>query len=333
MSKQSHMLPSEIKRKRIIKVDTVTNPHYGKPLNERSVDDLLYAGMILLDKTSGPTSHQIDSWIREILHIEKVGHAGTLDPRVTGVLPLGIGRATRALEVLSVAGKEYVGVMKLHKDVKKEDVLSMFKEFQGEIRQLPPVRSAVKRVRRTRMVYYLDLLEMQDRDVLFRVGCEAGTYIRTLCVDIGKRLKSGAHLVELRRTRVGRFHEDETVTLHDVKDAYMFWTEDKNDKEIRRVIQPLERLFDPLPKVIIRDSSVDAICHGANLAVPGVAAVDSGIQKDMLVAVLTLKGEGVGSGKALFSTEEILEKVSGICVNVERVFMKKGTYPPIWKKH
>ena len=95
----------------------------------------------------------------------------------------------------------------------------------------------------------------------------------------------------------------------------------------------MERLFDPLPKVIIRDSSVDAICHGANLAVPGVAAVDSGIQKDMLVAVLTLKGEGVGSGKALFSTEEILEKDSGICVNVERVFMKKGTYPPIWKKH
>jgi H/ACA ribonucleoprotein complex subunit 4 len=333
MKEQPHMLPSDIKRERIVKIDAVTNPHYGKSPSDRTVDDLLHAGMILLDKTSGPTAHQIDSWIREMLHISKVGHAGTLDPRVTGVLPIGIGRATRALEVLSVAGKEYVGVMKLHKDVKKEKVLSLFKEFHGEISQLPPVRSAVKRVKRTRTVYYFDLLEIQDRDVLFRVGCEAGTYVRTLCVDIGKQLRSGAHMVELRRTRVGGFHEDELVNLHDLKDAYMFWKEDDDETEIKQVIRPLESLFNPLPNIIIRDSSVDAVCHGANLALPGVVSLDSGIETGMLVAVLTLKGEGVATGKAMMSTEEIFEKDSGICVDIERVFMKKGTYPPIWKKH
>jgi len=333
MIEHAHMLPSDIKRERLTRIDAITNPYYGKPPQDRSIDDLLDAGMILLDKTSGPTAHQIDSWIREMLHISKVGHAGTLDPRVTGVLPIGIGQATRALEVLSVAGKEYVGVMKLHKDVKKEKVLSLFQEFHGDIHQMPPVRSAVKRVKRTRTIYYLDLLEMHDRDVLFRVGCEAGTYIRTLCVDIGKRLRSGAHMVELRRTRVGRFHEAELVNLHDVKDAYMFWKEDNDETEIKKAIHPLESLFDPLPKIIIRDSSVDAVCHGANLALPGIVSLDSGIEKDMLVAVLTLKEEGVATGRAMMSSDEILEKDSGICVDIDRVFMKKGTYPSIWKKH
>lgn len=333
MLKHLHMLPSDIKRKKLIKSDAVTNPHYGKPPSDRTIHDLLDCGMILLDKPAGPTSHQVDAWVRDILHSTKIGHAGTLDPRVTGVLPLGIGRATRALEVLSIAGKEYVGVMKLHRAVKKEDILDMFKNFQGDINQLPPVRSAVKRVQRTRTVYYLELLEMQDRDVLFRVGCEAGTYVRTLCVDIGRQLRCGAHLAELRRTRSGGFNEENANTLHDLKDAYEFWSEDDNDQELKNIIKPFERLFEHLPKLVIRDSSVDALCHGANLAIPGVVEVESNIEKDMLVAVFTLKGEGVAVGKTFYSTNEIIEKDSGICVNIERVFMKKGTYPSIWKKH
>ncbi|MFH1013908.1 MAG: RNA-guided pseudouridylation complex pseudouridine synthase subunit Cbf5 [Thermoplasmatota archaeon] len=333
MPKHPHMLPSDIKRKRLVKIDAVTNPHYGKPPGERTVQDLLDSSMILLDKPSGPTSHQVDAWVRDILHCTKVGHAGTLDPRVTGVLPLGIGRATRALDVLSVAGKEYVGLMRLHRSVKKDDVLRMFEKFQGDILQLPPIRSAVKRVQRTRTVYYLELLEMQERDVLFRVGCEAGTYVRTLCVDIGRQLRCGAHLSELRRTRAGGFREADTVTLHELKDAYMFWSEDDNDKEVRRVVRPFEHLFDSLPKIVIRDSSVDALCHGANLAIPGVVEVESGIKKDVLVAVFTLKGEGVAVGSSLCSSEDMIEKDSGICVNINKVLMKKGTYPSIWKKH
>ncbi len=333
MLKPLQMLPSDFKRKKLTKSDAVTNPHYGKSPTERTVHDLLDCGMILLDKPSGPTSHQVDAWVRDIIHNTKVGHAGTLDPRVTGILPLGIGRATRALDVLSTAGKEYVGVMTLHKSMKKEDIFAMFEKFQGEVNQLPPIRSAVKRVQRTRTVYYLEVLEIQDRNVLFRVGCEAGTYIRTLCVDIGRQLRCGAHLAELRRTRAGRFNEEDTNTLHDLKDAYAFWSEDENDQELKSIIHPLECLFEHLPKLVIRDSSVDALCHGANLAIPGVVDVDSNIETDMLVAVFTLKGEGVAIGKALCPTEEIIEKDSGICVNIDRVFMKKGTYPSIWKKH
>jgi H/ACA ribonucleoprotein complex subunit 4 len=332
MKDKTSLLPSEKRRKRIIKVQVKTNPNYGKTPKERSVKELLNTGVIILDKPSGPTSHQVDAWVKDILGVDKVGHGGTLDPNATGVLPLGVGDATKALQVLLLAGKEYVGVMKLHKNVDKKRIISVCKGFVGEISQMPPVRSAVKRVRRKRHVYYLDVLQIDGRDVLFRVGCESGTYVRTLCVDIGKKIGCGAHLAELRRTRVGHLKEGDSVFLQDLKDAFVFWKDDGSDKRIRSIVYPMEYFFDHIPKIVIRDSAVDALCHGASLAVPGVAEVDSDIKKDDMVVVLTLKGEGVALVKSLMSTEEIVQKDSGVCANLERVFMKKGTYPPIWKK-
>ena len=325
-------LPSEKKRKRLIKVSVETDPYHGKHPGKKTVSELLQNSIIILDKPSGPTAHQVDSWVRKIFSIEKVGHAGTLDPKVTGILPLGIGQATKALSILSEAGKEYVGVMKLHKTVPQKKIESVFKEFTGTITQLPPVRSAVKRVKRNRQIYYLHLLEQNDTEVLFRVGCEAGTYVRTLCVDIGKKLGIGAHLAELRRTRVGQFTEQDLVTLHDVKDAFIFYTEG-NPEELKKVLQPVERVFDFLPKIILRDSAIDAICHGATLAVPGVVEVDTDISKNDVIALFSIKQEIIAIGKALMSTEEIIEKDTGVCVNPEKVFMKKKTYPSIWKKH
>ncbi len=332
MADKKHLLPSDKKRRRFIKVHAKTNKNYGKNPNEYSVKELLDNGMINLDKPCGPTSHQVDAWVKEILGVEKVGHGGTLDPNATGVLPIAIGDATRALQVLLSAGKEYVGVMKLHKNVDKKGVIEACKSFVGEINQVPPLRSAVKRVRRKRQIYYFDVIQIKDRDVLFRVGCESGTYIRTLCVDIGKKLKSSAHLAELRRTKVGHLIEEDSVILHDLKDAYTFWKEDKNEVEIRSIVLPMERLLEPIPKIVIRDSAVDAICHGASLAVPGVVEIDSDIKKDDLAAVLTLKDEGVAIVKTLMSTEEIIQKDNGVCACLERVLMNKGTYPPIWKK-
>jgi H/ACA ribonucleoprotein complex subunit 4 len=325
-------LPSEQSRDRLVKVSVETDPYHGKQPEKRSVPELLQNSIILLDKPSGPTAHQVDSWIRDIFKGEKVGHAGTLDPKVTGILPIGIGRATRALSVLSQAGKEYVGIMKIHKPVAKKYVDQAFKEFTGTISQLPPVRSAVKRVKRKRKVYYLTHLEQQDNEVLFRVGCEAGTYIRTLCVDIGKRLGVGAHLSELRRTKVGRFYEKEIVNLHDVKDAMIFY-EQGDLQELKRVLRPVERVFDHLPKIIVRDSAIDAVCHGATLAVPGVVEVDTAIKKHDLVALFSLKQEIVAIGEAKMNTEQIIQQDTGICVRTEKVFMNKGTYPAIWKKH
>jgi H/ACA ribonucleoprotein complex subunit 4 len=332
MADKKQLLPSDKKRKRIVKVKTTTNPNYGKSPDEYSVKELLNNGIINLDKPSGPTSHQVDSWIKEILSKEKVGHHGTLDPNATGVLPIAFGDATRALQVLLSAGKEYVGVMKLHKTVDKKRIIEVSNSFFGEITQIPPVRSAVKRVRRKRQIYYLDIIQIKDRDVLFRVGCESGTYVRTLCVDIGKKLKSGAHLLELRRTRVGNLKEGDSVKLQDLKDAYSFWKEDKVEKEIRSIIYPMERLFDHLPKIVIRDSAVDAICHGASLAIPGVVEIDSGIKKDDLAIIFTMKGEGVALVNCMMCTEDIIQKDKGICANLDRVLMNKGTYPAIWKK-
>jgi H/ACA ribonucleoprotein complex subunit 4 len=332
MVEEKYRFPFQKKYKRIIKAQAKTNLNYGKSPKERSVKDLLSNGFIILDKPAGPTSHQIDSWIKNFLEIERVGHGGTLDPNATGVLPIAIGDATRAIQVLLLTGKEYVGIMKLHKDIDKKNIIDVFGSFVGEITQIPPVRSAVKRVKRKRKIYYLEVIEIKDRDVLFRVGCEAGTYIRTLAVDAGKKLKCGAHLAELRRTKVGPFKEDDSVILQDLKDAYIFWKEDGNEEEIRSIIYSMESLIDFLPKIVIRDSAVDALCHGASLAMPGVVEVDSDIKKGDMVAVLTLKSEGVALARTLLSTEEIIQKDSGVCANLERVLMNKGTYPSIWKK-
>ncbi|RLF52924.1 MAG: RNA-guided pseudouridylation complex pseudouridine synthase subunit Cbf5 [Thermoplasmata archaeon] len=325
-------LPSCKKRQRLVRAFGKTNPLYGKKPEDRSVEELLEMGMINLDKPSGPTSHQVVSWVREILSAKNVGHGGTLDPRVTGVLPVAINRGTKLLKVLLTAGKEYVGIMRLHREVSEDILRAVFEKFVGEIYQVPPVKSAVKRARRKRRIYYLDIIEIEGRDVLFRVGCEAGTYIRRLCVDIGKKLGVGAHMQELRRTRVGTLSEEESVTLHDLKDAYELWREDGYEEEIRRCIKPIERMLDHLPKIVVRDSAVDALCRGASLTLPGVLEVDSGIKKGDVVAVMTLKGEAVMIGKANMSTEEMLIRDTGVCVIPERVVMERGTYPPMWKK-
>ena len=331
MSEKNTSLPSLKPRKRLIKTSATTNAHYGKAPAQRTVRELLNNGFINLDKPAGPTSHQVVAWVKEILDIEKAGHGGTLDPAVTGVLPVALGDAARALQVLLVAGKEYIALMKLHKQVEEKKIREVCKSFIGEISQMPPLRSAVKRVRRTREVYYLEILEIHETEVLFHVGCEAGTYIRTLCVDIGKKLGCGAQLMELRRTRVGNITEDSAVTLQDLKDAYIFWKEDGDQAEIRRTILSMERLLDVVPKIVVRDSAVDALCHGANLAIPGVVEIDD-MNVGEIAAVLSLKGEGVALVKMEIPSVQVIEKDTGICASLERVLMNKGTYPSIWKK-
>jgi H/ACA ribonucleoprotein complex subunit 4 len=331
MSEKNTMLPSLKPRKRLIKTSATTNAHYGKAPAKRTVRELLNNGFINLDKPAGPTSHQVVAWVKEILDVEKAGHGGTLDPAVTGVLPTGLGDAARALQVILVAGKEYVALMKLHKEVEEKKIREVCKSFVGEISQMPPLRSAVKRVRRTREVYYLEILEIQRTEVLFRVGCEAGTYIRTLCVDIGKKLGCGAQLAELRRTRVGNITEDSAVTLQDLKDAYIFWKDDGDDEELRKTILSMERLLEVVPKIVVRDSAIDALCHGANLAIPGVVELDD-MRPGEIAAVVSLKGEGVALVKMEIPSVQVIEKDTGICASLERVLMNKGTYPSIWKK-
>lgn len=326
------MLPQEKKkRKRLIKTPQMTVSKFGTSPYDRSIQDLLQTGVVLLDKPSGPTSHQVAAWIRDILGVSKAGHGGTLDPKVTGLLPVTLGRATNAVRTLLLGGKEYVGVMKLHADISKKEIKEIFKEFTGKIYQLPPVRSAVKRELRVREIYYLEPLEIEKRMVLFKVGSEAGTYIRTLCHDMGDALGCGAHMVELRRTKIGCFSEDEAVTLHDLKDAFVFWKEEGKEEDLRKVILPYEKLFDHIPKIIVKDSAVDAICHGANLAVPGVVELDSDINKNYQVALITQKGEVIALGNSLLTSKDILNQDQGIAAKTERVLMEPGTYPKMWR--
>lgn len=326
------MLPHKrTNRKRLIKERPLSLSDYGTRPEERSITDLLNQGVVNLDKPMGPTSHQVTAWVRDILGIEKAGHSGTLDPRVTGLLPIALGDATRALQALLIGRKEYVGIMRLHGDLPKKDLERVFQEFTGKIYQTPPVRSAVKRELRIREIYYSELLEIKERLVLFKVGCESGTYIRTLCHDVGDALGTGAHMQELRRTKTGCFTEVDSATLHDLKDAYVTWQEKDDDTQIRKIIQPMERLLDHLPKIIVKDSAVDAICHGAALAVPGILELDSGIEKGDAVALMSSKGEAIALGKTLMDEDNIGKKVDGMAVKIARILMEPGTYPRMWK--
>ena len=230
-----------------------------------------------------------------------------------------------------LAGKEYVCLMKLHSEVAENRVKKVLEEFQGPIYQRPPVRSSVKRQLRTRTIYYNDFIEMNQRNVLFKVGCEAGTYIRKLCYDIGEVLGCGAHMQELRRTRAGPFIEDKSlVTLHDVSYLYSKWQETKDEKYLRQFISPMEKALELLPKIYVRDSAVDALCHGAHLTAPGVLALDAGIKIGDTAAVFTQKGEAVTMSKAYVSSEKVLKMDHGFVAKTQRVMMPRGIYPKKW---
>jgi|Deesub1362A_J573_1020465.scaffolds.fasta_scaffold01585_4 H/ACA ribonucleoprotein complex subunit 4 len=324
-------LPSEIERKLITRAKAKTSDKFGKRPEERTIEEHITYGFVNLDKPRGPTSHEVVAWVKKMLNVKKAGHGGTLDPKVSGVLPIGLEKSTRILQVLLPAGKEYICVMRLHGDVSEQRLREVFAEFTGTIVQRPPVKSAVKRQLRTRKIYYLELLELDARDVLFRVGCEAGTYIRKLCHDMGEVLGVGAHMLELRRTKSGSFTEETLVTLHDLCDAYHFWREDGDESFLRKVILPVEFAVKHLAKVVVRDSAVDALCHGADLAIPGIAKVDSELNPGDLVAMFTLKGELIALGKAKLDTKTILTENSGIAVKTTRVLMSPGTYPRGWK--
>jgi H/ACA ribonucleoprotein complex subunit 4 len=325
--------PWEVKRSRLVKADEETDSRYGSKITERSIEDHVKFGIINLDKPAGPSSHEVTAWVKRLLALEHAGHGGTLDPKVTGILPVALAEATKTVQAVLVSGKEYVCVMRLHGATLEDKVRSVLDEFVGTIYQRPPVRASVKRQIRTRKIYYLDFLEMVDRNVLFQVGCEAGTYIRKLCYDIGEVLGVGAHMQELRRTRAGPFTEKESiVTLHDIAYLQSQWQETKDESTIRKFVQPMEKALELLPKIYVRDSAVDAICHGANLAAPGVLSLETDIKPSDVVAVLTQKGEGIALSNALMSTEDIMKIDHGLVAKTLRVLMSRGVYPKMWHK-
>lgn len=295
----------------------------GKYPGARSVSELLRNGIVILDKWPGPTSHDVTAILKKIFGLTKTGHSGTLDPAVSGVLQITLENACKVIPALQHLDKTYVGVMHLHKEVSDKELNQAIKKFVGEITQLPPRRSAVARRERQRKVYSLDILDRKDKDVAFKVECEAGTYIRKLVSDLGK-LIGGAHMSELRRIRVGRFDESNSVRIQDLVDAYEFWKE-SGDETIRELVLPVEAAIEHLGKIIVKDSAVPAVVNGSPLYTQGICMVQKGIKKGDTIAILTLKGELVALAKANMSSEEMLGK--GLAAKTDRVIMGKGIYP------
>lgn len=310
-----------------IKADS---PYATAPKN-RPILEYIDKGVVVINKPAGPTSHEIASYVRNILEVSAAGHSGSLDPAVTGVQPVMIGKATRAVAALRLSGKEYICLMKLHRSVPEKLIRSTVSQFIGNVYQMPPVRSAVKRALRLRRIYYIDVLEIQDTYVLMRVGCEAGTYIRKLCHDIGLTLGTGAQMQELVRSKAGPFDDSRPVSLQELKDAYVLWQETGDESELRNLILPMESAFSQLPRIIVRDTAVDALCSGAFLAKAGVLGYSENIQKGDLVAVFTQKGEAVSLSTALMTPDEIREVPSGFVAKPKAVLMDKGIYPKVWK--
>jgi H/ACA ribonucleoprotein complex subunit 4 len=270
------------------KVPAITDPQYGCAPEARSIEEHIEHGVVIIDKPAGPTSHEVVAWVKEILEITKAAHTGTLDPKVTGVLPVLLGAATKLADTF-VSDKEYVCVMKLHREVNEDKLRNVCGEFVGEIYQRPPLKSAVKRRIRTRTVHYIEIKEIEGKDVLMKVGCEAGTYIRMLCHHIGLALGVGAHMSQLRRTKSFPFTEDTLTRLHDLKDAYVFF-EEGEESLLRELIMPMEYAVEHLPCIIVKDSAVDAICHGADLTAPGISRIEEGINIGDSVVLYTVKG-------------------------------------------
>ncbi len=307
----------------IIKSEEIPG-NYGKYPGARNVDELISNGIIVLDKWRGPTSHDVTATIKKILNVKKIGHGGTLDPMVSGVLLVTLDNSCKVIPALQKLDKEYVGIMHMHKEVDYETLKASINKFIGDIEQIPPVRSAVARKKRIRKIYSIDILDIKNKDILLNIKCEAGTYIRKLIDDIG-RLIGGAHMSELRRIKAGRFDESMAVKAQDLMDGYVFWKENK-DEIIKEYILPVEAAIEHLKKIIVKDSAVYSIASGSPLYTGGISKIEKGIKIGDMVAILTLKGELIALAKSNMASEEMAKK-KGLAAKTDRVIMQAGIYP------
>lgn len=292
----------------------------GKNPSERSLEEAIRNSLIIIDKNSGPTSHQVGSWLREILGVKKAGHMGTLDPAVTGVLPVAIENATKAMPMLIGADKEYVGIMHVHKEFEEGNLRKTIEEFIGKINQLPPKKSAVARRMREREIFFFNILEISGNDVVFHTKTEAGTYIRKLVHDIGQKMGTGAHMAELRRVKAGKFSEKDSHSLVEVKDAYEF-AKQGNEEKLRSILISIEDAVPEEMKVVVKDSAIPPISHGSPLYVSGIISARKEIERGDMVSMMSGRGEIVGIGVAKLTGEEMMKRKKGEAVKTDRVMI------------
>ena len=307
---------------------------------DRSVEQLAAFGVVNLDKPAGPSAHQVAAWVRDALDVDRAAHAGTLDPKVTGCLPTLTGDATRLAQVFLEGAKEYVAVLELHAPA-PTDLERVVAEFEGELYQKPPRKSAVKRRLRTREVYDLDVLDRTERRVLLRIRCESGTYVRKLCHDVGLALGTGGQMGHLRRTATDPFDDRDLHTLRDLVDGVAFAggrnavgdadsdgaadlrgdADAPDESLLREVLRPAEETLTGLPSLTIAGSAAREVADGAPVYAPGV--VESGtvgagdpVEGDLL-ACYAPSGAAVCLGRLVGDPEA----ESGEVVSLERVLV------------
>jgi tRNA pseudouridine55 synthase len=291
------------------------------PPEDRDLGSLRSFGVVNLDKPPGPSAHQVAAWIRDATGQDRVAHGGTLDPKVTGCLPVLLGDAARMAQVFDDAVKEYVTVLELH-DRAPADIAEIVAEFETEIYQKPPRKSAVKRQLRSRRIHALDILEQGERRLLLRVRCASGTYIRKLCHDIGLAAGTGAHMGDLRRTATGSFDDTSLSTMHDLFDALAF-AEDGDEERLREIIQPAERALVHLPRVTVAPSAAREVAEGAPVYAPGIIetgpaeAGEATAATDSQVVCVTPDGAAVCLGTLVGDPDA----EQGVVVELDRVLV------------
>ena len=305
---------------------------HGLDPENLTIEQRLASGFILLDKPPGPTSHQIASWVRDLLGLEKLGHGGTLDPFATGVLPLMAGKSMKLTKGILKTDKTYIAVLKFAEKPNREQLNDVINKLTGRIYNVPPEISAVKVQVRTRKIYHFELIELADKEAIVKIICEAGTYIRTIARDMGLLLGYKVDLKELRRENSGRFTLEDCVTLQQIADAIWLWKECDNPAAMNKIIHPTEKLLLDKPYIIVKDSAASALCHGAPLLRPGLIEISDKLSSGLEVAAFTSKNEIVGIVKMSKDFTEISSTTNGEIGKPAMILMEQERYPPQWNK-
>ena len=312
--------------------DKSNTSNHGIDPENLSIEQRLASGFILLDKPPGPTSHQIASWVRDLLGLERLGHGGTLDPFATGVLPLMAGKSMKLTKGILKTDKTYIAVLKFAQETKGEALNEVIDKLTGRIYNVPPEISAVKVQVRTRKIYSFELIESTSKQAIVKMACEAGTYIRTIARDMGLLLGYNVELKELRRENSGRFNLMDCVNLQEIADAVWLWKECDNSTALEKIIHPTEKLLLDKPYIIVKDSAASALCHGAPLLRPGLIEVSDKLSSGLEVAAFTSKNEVVGIVKMSKGFTEISNETSGEIGKPVMILMEQERYPPQWNK-
>lgn len=296
-----------------------------------SVKGRIAAGAFLLvDKPRGPSSHQVTAWVRDLLDVERAGHAGTLDPNVSGLLWVGLGPALKLIPLVLEFPKRYVGAVVFHAPVAARDLERVVGEFTAPIYQTPPVRSAVRRERRIRTIHRMTIVEREKDRAILDLVADSGTYVRTLAVDLGEALGVGAHLAELRRVGTGPFTEAESVPLPRIADA-VERARTGDSGPLESLLHPAREVWQEFPQIVLKDAAGSAVVHGAGLAAGGIASMSAPFAANAAVALVSRSGELLAVGHALVDSREIAGHRKGWVVRADRVLADAGQHPPSWR--